>query len=68
MQEPTEAQRRNLMQYRALGITWWKAIVPLLIRDWEAALEEEEFATACSNVGASLPMIYFEVRELSDDD
>ena len=43
-------------------------MVALLIRDCEAALEEEEFAIACSAEGATLPMIYFEVRELPDEE
>ena len=43
-------------------------MVALLIRDCEAALKEEEFAIACSTEGATLPMIYFEVRELPDDE
>ena len=50
------------MQYRAvLGIPWWKAMTALLTRDWEAALKEEQFATARSAEGAALPIIYFEV-------
>ena len=32
VREPTEVQRRSLMQYRAvLGIPWWKTMVALLI-------------------------------------
>ena len=57
------------MRYRAvLGIPWWKAMIALLIQDCETALEEEEFVTACSTEGATLPMIYFEVRELPDEE
>ena len=67
--EPTEAQRQSLMRYRAvLGIPWWKAMIALLIQDCETALEEEEFATACSTEGSTLPMICFEVRELPDEE
>ena len=57
------------MRYRAvLGIPWWKAMIALLIQDCETALEEEEFVTACSTEGSTLPMIYFEVRELPDEE
>ena len=67
--EPTEAQRQSLMRYRAvLGIPWWKAMIALLIQDCEAALREEEFITACSTEGSTLPMIHFEVRELPDEE
>ena len=43
-------------------------MIALLIQDCETALEEEEFVTACSTEGATLPMIYFEVRELPDEE
>ena len=43
-------------------------MIALLIQYCETALEEEEFVTACSTEGATLPMIYFEVRELPDDE
>ena len=67
--EPTEAQRQSLMRYRAvLGIPWWKAMIALLIQDCETALREEEFITACSTEGSTLPMIYFEVREMPDEE
>ena len=39
-----------------------------MIQDCEAALKEEEFALACSTEGATLPMIYFEARELPDEE
>ena len=39
-----------------------------LIQDCETALKEEEFVTACSTEGSTLPMIYFEVRELPDEE
>ena len=57
------------MRYQAvLGIPWWKAMIALLIQDCEAALKEVGFAIACSIEGATLPMIYFEVRELPDEE
>ena len=43
-------------------------MIARLIQDCETALEEEEFVTACSTEGATLPMIYFEVRELPDEE
>ena len=43
-------------------------MIALLIQDCETALEEEEFVTACSTEGSTLPMIYFEVRELPDEE
>ena len=57
------------MRYRAvLGIPWWKAMIAFLIPDCEAALKQEEFAIACSTEGATLPMIYFEIWELPDEE
>ena len=43
-------------------------MIALLIQDCETALEEGEFVTACSTEGSTLPMIYFEVRELPDEE
>ena len=43
-------------------------MIALLIQDCETALEEEEFVTACSTEGSTLPMICFEVRELPDEE
>ena len=43
-------------------------MVALLIRDCETALKEDDFAIACSTEGATLPMIYFVVRELPDEE
>ena len=43
-------------------------MVALLFQDCEAALNEEKFAIAFSTEGATVPMIYFEVRELPDEE